>query len=99
MSPTGTTSSGLIVATNQIVSKLVVRSTQSAAVGGLITNNSVTGYNKLPSGAPANPILSLYTSKDFSRDQSQFVVFVTPIIRSSASAGAEKIKKKFRLRD
>jgi pilus assembly protein CpaC len=99
MSPAGTTTSGLIVATNQIISQLVVRSTQSAAVGGLIVNNSVTGYNKLPSGVPTNPIISLYTSKDFSRGQSQFVVFVTPIIRSSASVGAEKIKKKFRLRD
>ncbi len=97
--PNGTTSAGLIVATNVINSKLVVRSTQSAAIGGLISNNTVTGYNRLPQGVSQNPIISLYASKDFTRGQSQFVVFVTPIIRSSASVGAEKLKKKFRLRE
>ena len=33
------------------------------------------------------------------QDQSQFVVFVTPIVKTSASSGSEQIKKKFRLRD
>ncbi len=77
---------------------IVVRSGQSAAVGGLISNSSGIGYNRLPPDVQ-NPIVSLYASRDFRRNQSQFVVFVTPIIKSSASAGAEKIKEKFRLRE
>lgn len=97
--PAGQTSSGLIVANNKIKTIINVRNTQSAAIGGLIQNNSTTAYNRLPSDVSANPIISLYASKDFTRGQSQFVVFVTPIIKSSASSGAEKIKKKFRLRD
>lgn len=97
--PAGSNPDGPIIATNTLDTSLVVRSSQSAAVGGFIKNNSVTGYNKLPADVSSNPILSLYASKDFARDQTQFVVFVTPIIKSSASAGSEKIKKKFRLRD
>lgn len=95
----GTVDNGApITAENQITSLITVRDKQSAAVGGLIKNASSTGYNRSPGGAK-NPIISLYASKDFQRDQSQFVVFVTPIIKTSASQGSEQIKKKFRLRE
>ncbi|MGE0526800.1 MAG: pilus assembly protein [Bdellovibrionales bacterium] len=88
---------GPLTASREIQTILHVRSGQSAAVGGLITNDSGTNFNKLPAGASRNPLISLYASKDFRRNQSQFVVFVTPLIKSSASAGADKIKRKFRL--
>ena len=88
---------GPLTASREIQTVLHVRSGQSAAVGGLISNDSGTNFNKLPAGASKNPLISLYASKDFRRSQSQFVVFVTPLIKSSASAGSEKIKKKFRL--
>lgn len=88
---------GPLTASREIQTVLHVRSGQSAAVGGLISNDSGTNYNKLPAGASRNPLISLYASKDFRRNQSQFVVFVTPIIKSSASAGSDRIKKKFRL--
>lgn len=95
----GQTNTGApLTSTNQIETGIVVRSGQSAAVGGLIKSRTDTGYNRAPTEVK-NPIISLYASKDFQRNQSQFVVFVTPIIKSSASAGSEKIKKKFRLRD
>lgn len=87
-----------ITSSNTIQSTIVVRDRQSAAVGGLIRNASSTGYNRMPSEVK-NPLISLYASKNFQRNQSQFVVFVTPVIKTSASAGAEQIKKKFRLRD
>lgn len=88
---------GPLTSSREIQTTIHVRSGQSAAVGGLITNDSATNYNKLPQDASRNPIISLYASKDFRRNQSQFVVFVTPIIKSSASAGSEEIKRKFRL--
>lgn len=87
-----------ITSSNTILSTIVVRDRQSAAVGGLIRNASSTGYNRMPSDVK-NPLISLYASKQFQRNQSQFVVFVTPVVKTSASAGAEQIKKKFRLRD
>lgn len=87
-----------ITSENNINTEITVRDRQSAAVGGLVRNSSTTGFNKDPEGAK-NPIISLYASKDFQRDQSQFVVFVTPVIKTSASQGSEQIKKKFRLRE
>lgn len=83
--------------TNNAVQTIVnVRSGQSAAVGGLIQNTSTTEYN--PDTNP-DAIVNLYAAKSFNRNNNQFVVFVTPIIKSSASAGSEKIKRKFRIRD
>lgn len=93
------TPSGPLVSNNTVQTVIVVRSGESAAIGGLVSNQSGTDYNKLPKDASENPILSLYASKSFRRNQSQFVVFITPIIKSSASAGSERIKSKFRLRD
>lgn len=87
-----------LTSSNSIETAIVVRSGQSAAIGGLIKSHTHTTYNN-PEAGPKNPIISLYASKDFQKNQSQFVVFVTPIIKSSASSGSEKIKKKFRLRD
>jgi pilus assembly protein CpaC len=95
----GMTSAGPMTSNRTIQTEIVVRSTQSAAVGGLITSDTATGYNKLPTNASANPIISLYASKDFRKNQSQFVVFVTPVIKASASSGTEAIKQKFKLRD
>lgn len=94
----GTANGAPITSANTIISSVTVRDRQSAAVGGLIKNSSSTSYNRLPADVK-NPIISLYASKDFQRQQSQFVVFVTPIVKTSASSGAEQIKKKFRLRD
>lgn len=85
-----------IVTSNNITSVITVRDRQSAAVGGLIKNQTTTGYNRNPA---TNAIVSLYASKDFQRDQSQFVVFVTPVIKTSASSGSEQVKKKFRLKE
>lgn len=94
----GSTPAGApITSANEMTSSVTVRDRQSAAVGGLIRNSTTTGYNR-PSGQK-NPIISLYASKEFVKDQSQFVVFVTPVVKTSASSGSEQIKKKFRLRD
>lgn len=93
----GTANGAPITSTNELNSTITVRDRQSAAVGGLISNSSNTGYNR-PSGA-SNPIVNLYASKEFNKNQSQFVVFITPVIKTSASSGSEQIKKKFRLRD
>lgn len=95
----GLTDKGPMVSNSSMQTVIIVRSGQSAAVGGLISNSTSTDYNKLPKNNGTDPIISLYASKSFQRNQSQFVVFVTPIIKSSASQGAEKVKQKFRLRD
>jgi pilus assembly protein CpaC len=95
----GLTDKGPLVSNSSMQTVIIVRSGQSAAVGGLISNQTGTDYNKLPKNTGTDPIITLFASKSFQSDQSQFVVFVTPIIKSSASQGAEKVKQKFRLRD
>ena len=84
------------ISTNEIKTLVVVRSRESAAIGGLVTQNSGTNYNKQPDSG-GNVLISLYASKDFRKDQTQFVVFVTPVIKASASSGTDRIKRKFRL--
>jgi pilus assembly protein CpaC len=81
---------------NQVETSIAVRSSQSAAFAGLIRNVSNTGFNKKmnPNG---KPIVSLHADREFNHNQGQFVMFVTPVIKSSASQGTEKIKRKFRL--
>ncbi len=93
----GVTQAGPLISERTINTIVVVRSRESAAIGGLVTSQSNTGYNKAPKGGN-NPLFSLYASKEFNRDQSQFVVFITPVIKASASEGSEKIKQKFRFR-
>lgn len=93
----GITDTGPMVSDSSIDTVIVVRSSESAAIGGLISSSSGVNYNKLPKNVGDNPIFSLYSSKDFRRNQTQFVVFLTPIIKSSAGAGVDKIKRKFRL--
>lgn len=91
------TQAGPVTSNNQVVTNITVRSGQSAAIGGLVTSRSSTAFNRMPAEAAGNPLFKLYASKDFSRGQSQFVVFVTPMIKSSASAGVDNVKRKFRL--
>lgn len=95
----GISQQGPLVSDRNITTQIMVRSGNSAVIGGLVSNSTSTGYNKLPPGSSANPLFTLMASKSFQRDQSQFVVFVTPLIKSSASEGANRVKRKFRLLD
>lgn len=95
----GITDKGPLVSNSQIQTVVTVRSGQSAAVGGLVSNSSHKDYNKLPKNVSDNPLISLYASKSFARDQSQFVVFITPVIKASASSGSERLKQKFRIKN
>lgn len=84
------------VSNTTVSTTISVRDRQSAAFGGVIKKSSETSF-----GTPANEgaLITLEASKRYDRVNSQFVVFVTPIIKSSASSGVEQVKKKFRLKD
>jgi pilus assembly protein CpaC len=74
-----------------------VRDRASAAFGGIISKKSTNDY-----GGPSdvsNAIITLNHGKSHEKGSSNFVVFVTPVIKSSASAGVEQVKKKFRMKD
>jgi len=88
-----------LTSTRTISTSLFVRSGQSAAVGGVVSSVNSSGYNRAPSGSKTtgDPLINLLASKEFNKKQNQFVIFVTPSIRSSASTGVEDIKRKFRI--
>ena len=77
--------------------QISVRDRQSAAFGGLIKKQNSNSFGGTPGNQDA--IITLRQGKNYARKNSQFVVFITPIIKSSASAGVDQVKKKFRLRE
>lgn len=91
------TAEGPLTSENIVNTNVTVRSGQSAALGGLVESRSGKDYNKTPANSNGDPLFKLLASKASNRGQSQFVMFLTPYIKSSASVGSDKIKKKFRL--
>lgn len=90
---------------NSIQTNIQVKSKESAAIGGIVQNTSTTAYDKsIPSGGVAGQqengsiFFNLLRSKGYNTTKSQFVIFVTPEILESASAGTEEIRKKFKKR-
>ncbi len=95
-----------IVTSNNISTNVVIKSKESAAIGGVVQNQSNTEYDNDPASsagasgqAPANPLFRLFRSKSYVTNKSQYVVFITPEIIESASVGTEEIRKKFRRRE
>lgn len=82
--------------TTSVATKISVRSRQSAAIAGIISKKSENQFGG-PTGAGA--IVTLNHGKSYTKNTSNYVLFVTPIIKSSASAGVEQVKKKFRFKD
>ena len=98
---TGSVNGKAITTRRNISTKVYVRSGLSAAVGGIISNISTQGFNREPAGnnsSGGDPIFNLLSSKSFQRKKNQFVIFVTPVIRSSASTDVEQIKKRFSIK-
>jgi len=93
--------------TNSVNTVVVVKSKESAVIGGVVVKNSATDYDKdEPDSGVAGKdgeekpyaLFSFLRSKQQLSNRSQFVVFVTPEIIESASIGTEDIMKKFRKR-
>jgi pilus assembly protein CpaC len=77
--------------------QIVLRSGESAALGGLISSDTSKTVDKDPEAAGAStgsPIFTLLRSKAFRASKSQFVVFITPKIIEDASEGTADIKAK-----
>jgi pilus assembly protein CpaC len=88
---------------NTIQTALVVKSKESAVVGGVVINKTSTDFDRNPPGGvdqveDGQQLFSFLKSKSYLTNKSQFVVFVTPEVIESASTGTEEIKRKFRSR-
>ena len=87
---------------NSIDTEIVVKSQESAVIGGVVSNKNSTDFDKDPPTKEViengSPLFSFLKSKKYSTNRTQFVMFVTPEIIESASAGASDIERKFRKR-
>jgi pilus assembly protein CpaC len=106
---TSVSSSPPVTTNNSINTNLVLKSKESAAIGGVVQNSSTTDYDK-PSLDPApqnatagtsaaTPLFRLFRAKGYATSKSQYVIFVTPEVVESATAGTEEIRRKFRRRE
>ncbi len=76
---------------------IILKSGDSAALGGLITSSTSKTVDKdpeQPGAGGGSPIFTLLRSKAFNANKSQFVVFITPKIVDDASEGTADIKEK-----
>jgi pilus assembly protein CpaC len=87
---------------NSVSTQIIVKSGDSAVVGGVVSNKFSTDYDR---NAPTSetieggyPLFSFLKSKKYSTNRSQYVIFVTPKIIESAATGAQEIERKFRKR-
>ena len=86
---------------NTISTQIVVKSQESAVVGGVVTNKTQTDFDKdgdKPSSQDGAPLFSFIKSKKYSTSRTQFVIFVTPEVIESAASGGADIERKFRKR-
>jgi pilus assembly protein CpaC len=101
----GTNNGSPIIARNAIQTQVNVKNGESAALGGYAVDNALAGYNREPTrkvdgaggGSGSTPLFNLTRSKGFRHDKQQYVIFVTPEVIRTASAGTEDITRKFRL--
>lgn len=94
-----------LATSNSVSTHLVIKSKESAVIGGIVQSSSATNYDKNAPGGQtqtqdenSSVLFNLLRSKDYTTEKSQFVIFVTPEIIESASAATESIRKKFRKR-
>lgn len=93
---TGTSDPPRTKSTN-LINTTIVRSGDSAVLGGLISSNMSLSADKDPESADGQagaPLFTLLRSREFRNDKSQFLVFVTPQIIDDAAEGTADIKKK-----
>jgi pilus assembly protein CpaC len=87
---------------NTVSTQIVVKSNESAVIGGVVSNKFSTDFDRDPPTSESiengSALFSFLKSKKYSTNRSQFVVFVTPEIIESAATGAQDIERKFRKR-
>jgi pilus assembly protein CpaC len=102
----GTNQGAPIIAKNSLQTQVTIKNGESAALGGYAVDQALAGYNREPTrsvqgigqtSGGTTPLFNLQRSKKFQRDKQQYVIFVTPEILRTASAGTEDITRKFRL--
>ena len=87
------------VARTTVDTTISVRDRQSAAFAGTIKKKKDSSFGDPKGAGSGGAIFTMNQSKAYSKNTSNFVVFITPIIKASASSGVDQVKKKFRLKE
>jgi pilus assembly protein CpaC len=95
-----------IQTSNAVNTEIMVKSTETAVLGGVMQSHDLTNYDKddpapnTPSAneTPRQPLFGVLRSRNQSIAKNQYVVFITPEIVSSAAEATEEIKNKFKKR-
>jgi pilus assembly protein CpaC len=94
-----------VVSRHRVETKLYVKSGESAAVAGVTDTDVGTNYNSddpsqggFDQSSTTSALFTLLRSKGYTKNRSQFVIFVTPQIVENASDGSEDLKKSFRVK-
>jgi pilus assembly protein CpaC len=100
---TGRSGNVPIVTAHQVDTKIYVRSSESAAVAGLVSADVSTNFNKDDPRegsfeGSTSPLFTLLRSKNYTKRKGQFVIFVTPQIIENASEGTEDLRRNFRIK-
>ena len=93
---------------HEVDTKLYIKSKESAAIAGVNSTNASTEFNKddpssgsfnsNPNGPATDALFTLLHTKNYSKQKTQFVIFVTPEIVENASDGSEDLKRNFRVK-
>ena len=84
------------VTNRKIATSIHVRDSESAVLGGVISSFLSRKYNPQPGN---RGIINFQSAKTYGATKSQFVVFITPLIKSTSSSGVDRIKRKFNLEE
>ncbi len=106
-----------VTTSNFVKTNLVIKSKESAAIGGIVQNSSKTDFDNTSDdpapisttagagggagggGGGGSPLFRLFRAKNYITLKSQYVIFLTPEIVESATAGTDEIRRKFRRRE
>ncbi|MBI4125676.1 MAG: pilus assembly protein N-terminal domain-containing protein [Deltaproteobacteria bacterium] len=80
--------------TNNVTTSVFVKSGQAVVLGGLVRNADVKTYNKVPKNLDTtSAIFTLFLSRDFQTNKSQFYVFLVPEVLEQPQAAEMKLKR------
>ena len=69
-------------------------------LGGLLRNNDVKTINKVPSGLDtSNALFTLFLSRDFQTNNSQFYIFLEPVVLETPGTAEIELKRWLELND
>lgn len=84
---------------NFLNTSLVVGNSESAALGGLVSERRRVGIERDPAASGSSfTLFELAKKHSFQDSKEQFIVFVTPEKLRSPAEGTEQLKRKFKLR-